>query len=95
MVFPENDYDTVGSFKKASGEYTFNHLAYGAEKFRYSWNFGQNWTDWATWEDTTTIKGSVFTSTDDDDLFWDGDHIIVQCKQLRNVLFSLFSQNSA
>ncbi|KAF9053716.1 modular protein with glycoside hydrolase family 13 and glycosyltransferase family 5 domains [Hymenopellis radicata] len=78
LVFPDNDYDTLGSFKKSDGQYTFTHLAYGAEKFRYSWNFGQNWTDWADWEDTTTIKESVFQSTADDDLFWDGDHIMVQ-----------------
>ncbi len=75
MVFPENDYDD-DVFTKSDGKYTFTHKAYGAEKFRYSWNFGQNWTDWTDWEDTTTIDNDVFS---DSELFWDGDHIVVQC----------------
>ncbi|PBK78186.1 modular protein with glycoside hydrolase family 13 and glycosyltransferase family 5 domains [Armillaria solidipes] len=74
MVFPENDYDD-DVFTKSDGKYTFTHKAYGAEKFRYSWNFGQNWTDWTNWEDTTTIDNDVFS---DSELFWDGDHIVVQ-----------------
>ncbi|GLB34918.1 putative glycoside hydrolase family 13 and glycosyltransferase family 5 protein [Lyophyllum shimeji] len=75
MVFPENDYDTSGSFKVSDGEYTFTHKAYGAEKFRYSWNFGLNWTEWRNWEDSTTLNSSAFTTSDN---FWDGDHVMVQ-----------------
>ncbi|TFK42547.1 hypothetical protein BDQ12DRAFT_281172 [Crucibulum laeve] len=76
MVFPDNDYDTSGAFAFSDGHYTFTHKAYGADMFRYSWNFGQNWTDWKNWEDTTTIDASVFQSCGD--CFWDGDHIMVQ-----------------
>ncbi|KAJ7285792.1 modular protein with glycoside hydrolase family 13 and glycosyltransferase family 5 domains [Mycena rebaudengoi] len=75
MVFPENEYDTASSFDFSNGQYTFAHKAYGADKFRYSWNFGQNWTQWAAWEDTTTIPQSVFSSSDN---WWSGDHIMVQ-----------------
>ena len=77
MVFPENDYDTNSSFTLSNDNYSFTHLAYGADMFRYSWNFGQNWTTWTAWEDTTTISKTVF---EDSDLFWSGNHIQVQCK---------------
>lgn len=76
MVFPENDYDKDGSFKFSNGQYTFEHKAFGADMFRYSWNFGKNWTQWKNWEDTTTIEASVFQQPEN---FWDGDHIMVQC----------------
>ncbi|KAG6879976.1 hypothetical protein C0992_008569 [Termitomyces sp. T32_za158] len=75
MVFPENEYDTHGSFKVSNGQYTFTHRAFGAEKFRYSWNFGKNWTQWKDWEDTTVMDASAFQSSEN---FWDGDHVMVQ-----------------
>ena len=79
MVFPESDYDN-SAFGFSNGQYTFSHQAYGADSIRYSWNFGRNWTQWAAWEDTTTINSSVISSTDN---FWQGQHIIVQCKFYR------------
>ncbi|KAJ7219301.1 modular protein with glycoside hydrolase family 13 and glycosyltransferase family 5 domains, partial [Mycena pura] len=75
LVFPELDYDMDSSFSFSNGQYTFAHKAYGADSFRYSWNFGQNWTSWAIWEDTTVISKDVFDNSDN---FWDGDHIMVQ-----------------
>lgn len=75
MVFPDADYDN-DAFSYSNGQYQFTHQAYGAEMFRYSWNFGKNWTDWKNWEATTYIDSSVF---EDDTLFWDGQHILVQC----------------
>ncbi|KAF7294911.1 Modular protein with glycoside hydrolase family 13 and glycosyltransferase family 5 domains [Mycena indigotica] len=75
MVFPDHEYDTDSSFGFSNGQYTFAHKAYGAEKFRYSWNFGRNWTQWADWEDNTVISKSVFS---DSDHFWQGAHIMVQ-----------------
>lgn len=76
MVFPESDYDNAGSFGFSDGQYTFAHKAYGADLFRYSWNFGQNWTKWNNWEDTTLIDSSIFKNTEN---FWPADHIVVQC----------------
>jgi alpha-1,3-glucan synthase len=55
----------------------FTHHAIGADMFRYSWNFGQNWTNWTNWESTTTIDSSVFAG---DENFWEGQHIMVQCR---------------
>ncbi|KII88464.1 glycosyltransferase family 5 protein [Plicaturopsis crispa FD-325 SS-3] len=74
MVFPEADYDN-DAFGYSNGQYTFTHKAFGADMFRYSWNFGQNWTTWKNWEDVTTIDSNVF---DDSALFWTGQHIMVQ-----------------
>ncbi|KAF5390171.1 hypothetical protein D9757_002866 [Collybiopsis confluens] len=74
MVFPENDYN-ASALTKQGDDYMFTHSAYGAEMFRYSWNFGQNWTNWTTWEATTTVNLTAFA---DANLFWDGDHIVVQ-----------------
>ncbi|CUA76935.1 alpha-1,3-glucan synthase [Rhizoctonia solani] len=75
MVFPDADYDNE-AFGYSDGSYTFTHSAIGADRFRYSWNYGKNWTDWTAYEDKTTIPGSVFNPTDD--MFWEGEHLIVQ-----------------
>ncbi|KAG5645233.1 hypothetical protein DXG03_006650 [Asterophora parasitica] len=75
MVFPQNDYDTTGSFKAKDGAFTFTHNAFGAEQFRYSWNFGRNWTKWNSWEDGTTLNSTAFLSSDN---WWPGNHIMVQ-----------------
>ena len=77
MVFPRNDYDSSGSFTLSNGTYSIVHKAYGADLFRYSWNYGRNWTDWKAWENRTIIDGSIFSGPS---LFWPGDHIQIQCK---------------
>jgi alpha-1,3-glucan synthase len=76
MVFPESDYDN-SAFGFSNGQYTFSHKAYGADSFRYSWNFGRNWTQWKSWEDTTFIDANNFGGPEN---FWQGQHIQVQCK---------------
>src|ERR1700733_7081485 len=73
MVFPSSDYDTNNSFTFSNGQYSFAHNAYGADTFRYSWNFGKNWTSWQNWEDNTVMNASLFTSSDN---FWQGNHIM-------------------
>lgn len=75
MVFPNADYD-MSALATSNGSYTFTHKALGAELFRYSWNYGQNWTTWSQWEDVTTIPANVFTGSG---LFWTGQHLMVQC----------------
>jgi alpha-1,3-glucan synthase len=75
MVFQSADYDN-DAFGYSDGSYTFTHKALGADKFRYTWNYGKNWTDWAPYEDVTTIPGSLFVPTPD--MFWEGQHLIVQ-----------------
>lgn len=75
MIFPEADYDN-DAFQASNGQFTFTHKAFGADSFRYSWNWGKNWTTWQAWEDTTTIESSVFGGEEN---FWKGQHIMVQC----------------
>ncbi|KAH9981170.1 modular protein with glycoside hydrolase family 13 and glycosyltransferase family 5 domains [Lactifluus volemus] len=74
IVFPGSDYDN-SAFGFSNGQYTFSHKAYGADMFRYSWNYGRNWTQWKNWEDTTFIDSKVFSGADN---FWTGQHIMVQ-----------------
>ena len=78
MVFPDSDYDG-DAFSVSGGKFTFTHSAYGADMFRYSANFGQNWTDWTQYEETTTLNATLF---DDSNNFWDGYHVMVQCTSL-------------
>lgn len=75
MVFPNNDQDDA-SFGFDNGEYTFTHQAKGADLFRYSWNFGQNYSQWTAYENVTHISRNVFETSAN---FWKGQHIIVQC----------------
>lgn len=82
MVFPENDYD-ASALTESNGAFVFNHKAVGADRFRYTWNYGKNWTDWASYEETTTIEENLFY---DKENVWKGAHIIMQCK----TLFSLY-----
>lgn len=77
MVFPNNDHDDA-SFGFDNGEYTFTHQAKGADLFRYSWNFGKNYSQWTNYENVTHISKDVF---DKSGSFWEGQHIIVQCKR--------------
>lgn len=78
MVFPYSDYD-ASAFGTSGGNYTFTHKAIGADMFRWSWNFGQNWTQWQPMENTTIMDSSLF---DNGDNFWKGEHVMVQCKRI-------------
>ena len=78
MIFPNSDYAS-GSLTEEGDNLLFNHTAFGADMFRYSWNFGQNWTKWQNWEDVTTIPKSLFQN---EDYFWEGQHLMFQCWSL-------------
>jgi len=61
MVFPDSsDYDTA-ALTEGGDNLVFTHSAFGAEKLRYSLNFGKNRTDWMDWEDATTIPKSALS----------------------------------
>ncbi|KAF5383371.1 hypothetical protein D9757_008431 [Collybiopsis confluens] len=74
MVFPMNDYNS-SALTFDHGQFTYTHSAYGADMFRYSMDFGQTWTNWTNWEDSTTLNMSFFASSN---TFWKGTHIMVQ-----------------
>lgn len=75
MVFPDSDYAS-GSLTEQGDNLVFAHTAFGADMFRYSWNFGKNWTTWQNWEDTTNIPKTLFQNEDN---FWEGQHLMFQC----------------
>ncbi|KAI0748206.1 glycoside hydrolase family 13 and glycosyltransferase family 5 domain-containing protein [Daedaleopsis nitida] len=74
MVFPDSDYDN-SAFSVSGGTYTFTHKALGADMYRYSANFGRNWTEWQNFEQTTTLDPKLFQAKEN---FWDGEHVMVQ-----------------
>jgi len=82
MVFPDSDYAS-GSLTEEGDNLAFTHNAFGADMFRYSWDFGKNWTKWTNWEDKTTIPKSLFQN---DDYFWEGQHLMFQCGFLIRVV---------
>jgi alpha-1,3-glucan synthase len=45
---------------------------------RYTWNYGQNWSNWQAWEQESQIPKIKFAH----DPIWNGDHIIVECECL-------------
>jgi hypothetical protein len=59
MVFPDSDYAS-SSLVEQGKNIVFTHTAFGADRFRYSWNFCQNWPIWQNWEDTTSVPKSLF-----------------------------------
>ena len=50
MVFLHFNYD-MAVLTEGSDNLVLIHSTFGAEKLRYSFNFGKNWTDWTDWED--------------------------------------------
>jgi alpha-1,3-glucan synthase len=56
-----------------NGDYYINHAAPGADRFRYSGDFKQTWSDWADYETTTKIDTKRFEGK-----WWKGQHVIVQ-----------------
>jgi hypothetical protein len=77
MVFPDSDYDNSAfRVSNTSGQYLFFHRALGADMFRYSLDFGMNWTNWTKWEDISVIDAQAFNT---DENWWEGQHIVVQC----------------
>ena len=80
MVFPDSDYDN-SAFSVSGNSYTFTHKAWGADMIRYSANFGRNWTQWQPFEEKTTLNATLFQ---DKDNFWEGEHVMVQCKHCRS-----------
>jgi alpha-1,3-glucan synthase len=75
MVYPtEADYST-DLFSVTNGEYKLTHHAPGADKFRWSADFGQTWQPWQDYETESTLNATVFENKD---LWWDGQHVVVQ-----------------
>lgn len=71
FVFPDHDYDN-SIFEVNGDSYTLKHKAWGADKFRYSADFGKTWTPWTDMEETTALNATAFKNH-----WWKGDHLMV------------------
>ncbi|KAL8283489.1 hypothetical protein RQP46_005592 [Phenoliferia psychrophenolica] len=76
MIFPAstaaNYYNPL--LTPEDGHYYLNHQSYGASSFRWSSDYGQNWSPWNAWESRTQLEETDFNTTD----MWDGKHVKVQ-----------------
>lgn len=72
FVFNENDYDN-SIFTVDGDNFTIRHKAFGADKYRYSPNFAQEWSDWMDMEEVSTLNKTMFEHN-----WWKGEHVIVQ-----------------
>lgn len=81
VVFPQTgNYSTSLLHKNdATGELYITQRAPGADRFRYSRNFGSSWSSWQDYTSTsinTTLKTQPWSGTAAQ--AWDGEHVIVQ-----------------
>lgn len=78
VVFPEKaNYSSSLLTVSDSKIMTVHHNAPGAQKWRYSTNWGSTWSDWKTYTgDSTTITTLSWSGSDAQ--AWDGYHIQVQ-----------------
>ncbi|KAJ5645806.1 hypothetical protein N7490_002178 [Penicillium lividum] len=76
LITPLSNYSTSLVHKSDDGYYV-KHNAAGADKFRYSANFGSTWSNWTTYEGgNTNVTIPTFTGTSKQ--AWKGTHIRVQ-----------------
>ncbi|KAI9742079.1 MAG: Cell wall alpha-1,3-glucan synthase ags1 [Cirrosporium novae-zelandiae] len=79
IVFPKRaNYSQAVLFKNsASGSLYVSHKAAGANKWRYSTNWGSSWSDWANYKGgNSTITNLPWSGTERQK--WTGDHVILQ-----------------
>ncbi|KAJ6113439.1 hypothetical protein N7523_006756 [Penicillium sp. IBT 18751x] len=76
LITPLSNYSTSLVHKSDDG-YFIKHNAAGADKFRYSADFGSTWSEWTTYEGgNTSVTIPTFTGTSAQ--AWKGTHIRVQ-----------------
>ncbi|KAJ5414114.1 hypothetical protein N7509_000741 [Penicillium cosmopolitanum] len=76
LITPLSNYSTSLLHRSDDGFFV-KHSAAGADKYRYSTDFGSTWSKWASYEGgNTTIDVSAFTGTDKQK--WKGTHVRVQ-----------------
>lgn len=80
MVFPYSaNYSSSLYFKDGQDAMTISHKAVGANKFRYSTNWGSSWSNWLDYDaknTNTTVQLQAWIGTSSQS--WSGDHIKVQ-----------------
>lgn len=79
LVFPQTSNYSLNAYSKdaTSGDLVVNHAAAGADKWRYSTNWGSSWSAWADYTgEKTTITELPWSGTRLQQ--WTGDHVILQ-----------------
>ena len=79
MVFPRTgNYSSSLLHQNEKGDFYVSHKAAGADKFRYSLNWGStSWSDWQTYDGGNyTLKHQAWSGTKAQE--WSGKHVIVQ-----------------
>jgi alpha-1,3-glucan synthase len=79
MVFPASaDYSkTLLSRDQESGLLTVNHKATGANRWQYSTNWGNTWSDWQEYVSVpVNIEHQPWSGSEDQ--AWNGDHVIIR-----------------
>jgi alpha-1,3-glucan synthase len=78
IVFPRTaNYSSNVLSKGADGDLFVSHQAAGADKWRYTTNWGSTWSDWQNYDGTnSTVKKQPWSGTKSQK--WSGDHIVLQ-----------------
>jgi alpha-1,3-glucan synthase len=78
IVFPRTaNYSSNVLSKGADGALIVSHQAAGADKWRYTTNWGSTWSDWQNYDGTnSTVKKQPWSGTKGQK--WSGDHIVLQ-----------------
>ncbi|KAF4841864.1 Cell wall alpha-1,3-glucan synthase mok13 [Colletotrichum siamense] len=95
IVFPSTANYSRSLMKESNGVYTINHSAAGANKWRYSTNWGSSWSNWQVY--TGANSRMVDQAWEGTDLQkWEGKHLIVQywSQPLGSSSFSQHSDSS-
>ncbi|KAF4765071.1 hypothetical protein N7455_003955 [Penicillium solitum] len=76
LISPLSNHST-SLVHKSDGKFYIHHRAAGADKFRYSTDFGSTWSKWTLYSGgNTTVTIPTFSGTDKQS--WEGTHIRVQ-----------------
>ena len=74
LVFPGSDYFN-GLLDCSPMACTLRHVAPGADRFRFSFDYGQTWSDWNLYESSTLVNFEAMRMTNPS---WQGIHCMVQ-----------------
>ena len=79
LVFPQSPHSTASTYSRdpVTKDLRVNHTAPGADKWRYSTNWGSSWSPWTKYEGGyTTVEELSWSGTRRQR--WSGDHVILQ-----------------
>lgn len=79
IVFPATaNFSKTLLQKDSSGDLYVSSNAAGADKFRYSTNWGSSWSNWTTYENSSKITLTPLSWSGTSKQAWKGEHVILQ-----------------